>query len=150
MYKRQYLQDWLLYRTDYNWRVLAEEGGDLRAVADIGTHWLDLVQFVTGQKVISVCADLATVFETRDRPVGEIATFQKAGDSERESVPIITDDCGNVLLRFDNGTIGSLVVSQVTAGRKNCLRFEISGSQQSLAWNSEEACLLYTSPSPRD
>jgi predicted dehydrogenase len=134
-----YLQDWLLFQTDYNWRVLAEEGGDLRAIADIGTHWLDLVQFVTGQHITSVCADLATVFETRNRPVGEIATFQKADDAKRESVPITTDDCGNVLLRFDNGTIGSLVVSQVTAGRKNCLRFEISGSECSLAWNSETA-----------
>ena len=138
-----YLQDWLLYQADYNWRVLAEEGGDLRAIADIGTHWLDLVQFVTGQHITSVCADLATVFETRNRPVGEIATFQKADDAKRESVPITTDDCGNVLLRFDNGTIGSLVVSQVTAGRKNCLRFEISGSECSLAWNSEEANQLH-------
>ena len=63
-----YVQDWLLQVTDYNWRVEAGEAGQLRAVADIGTHWLDLVQFVTGQKVTAVCADLQTVHPVRQRP----------------------------------------------------------------------------------
>src|SRR5947209_5006143 len=71
-----YHQDWLLYETDFNWRVLADEGGALRAVADIGTHWLDLVQFITGRRVESVCADLRTFLPTRQRPKGPVETFQ--------------------------------------------------------------------------
>lgn len=135
-----YAQDWLLHRTDFNWRVLSDEGGALRAVADIGTHWLDLVQFVTGEKVTAVLADLKTVYEHRDRPVGSTETFTgKSEPSATQSIatPIDTEDCGSLLLRFANGAQGSLWVSQMTAGRKNCLRFEIAGTQKSLSWNSE-------------
>jgi predicted dehydrogenase len=134
-----YLQDWLLYDSDFNWRVLAEDGGNLRAVADIGTHWLDLVQFIVGCKVSAVCADLRTVHATRQRPGGGVETFSGKGSAPRKTEPIAvsTDDCGCVMLRFDNGANGCLWVSQTTAGRKNCLRFEIAGSQQSFAWNSE-------------
>jgi predicted dehydrogenase len=134
-----YVQDWLLYDCDFNWRVLAEDGGNLRAVADIGTHWLDLVQFIVGSKVSAVCADLRTVHATRQRPGGGVETFSGKGSAPRKTEPIAvsTDDCGCVMLRFDNGANGCLWVSQTTAGRKNCLRFEIAGSQQSFAWNSE-------------
>ena len=134
-----YVQDWLLYDSDFNWRVLAEDGGNLRAVADIGTHWLDLVQFIVGSKVSAVCADLRTVHATRQRPGGGVETFSGKGSAPRKTEPIAvsTDDCGCVMLRFDNGANGCLWVSQTTAGRKNCLRFEIAGSQQSFAWNSE-------------
>lgn len=134
-----YVQDWLLLDTDFNWRVLGEEGGELRAVADIGTHWLDLIQFITGRRVVAVCADLRTVHSTRLRPRGGVETF--SGKSRQptatEPVAIHTDDCGCLMLRFDNGANGCLWVSQTTAGRKNCLRFEIAGSQQALSWNSE-------------
>ena len=136
-----YVQDWLLKATDFNWRVLAEEGGALRAVADIGTHWLDLVQFITGQKIVSVCADLQTVHPQRHRPVGDSQTFTgQATVAERgpgQSTKIQTEDAGAVLLRLANGARGVLWVSQTTAGRKNCLRFEIAGAEQTLAWNSE-------------
>lgn len=134
-----YVQDWLLYDTDFNWRVSAEDGGELRAVADIGTHWLDLLQFITGRKVTAVCADLRTVHPTRRRPRGGVETFSGKDSPPRETEPIsvTTDDCGTVMLRFDNGANGCLWVSQTTAGRKNCLRFEIAGSQCSFAWNSE-------------
>ena len=132
-----YLQDWLLYQNDYNWRVLAEEGGALRAVADIGTHWLDLVQSLTGLEIESVCADLSTVHATRHRPLGEVQTFQSATEAATESIPISTEDYGSILLKFTNGVRGSLTVSQVSAGRKNCLRFDIAGSKSSLGWNSE-------------
>ena len=71
-----YVQDWLFYPTDYNWRVLAEEGGALRAVADIGTHWLDLIHSITGLEVEAVCADLKTVHPIRQRPKGEVQTFK--------------------------------------------------------------------------
>jgi predicted dehydrogenase len=134
-----YVQDWLFYPTDYNWRVLAEEGGALRAVADIGTHWLDLVQFIAGLEVEAVCADLKTVHPIRQRPKGEVQTFK--GKEEQivatESVAITTEDYGGVMLRFRGGGRGMLWTSQVTAGRKNCLRFEIAGSKQALAWCSE-------------
>lgn len=134
-----YVQDWLLYPNDYNWRVLDTEGGKLRAVADIGTHWLDLLQTVTGVTVEAVLADLKTVHTTRQRPTGEVATF--SGKVEQidatEPISIATEDYGAVLLRFASGVQGSLWVSQVTAGRKNCLRYEIAGSEGSIAWNSE-------------
>lgn len=135
-----YVQDWLLHPTDYNWRVLESEGGPLRAVADIGTHWLDLAQTITGLKVDAVCADLKTVFPTRQRPEGEVETFSgKVGQTaSAQAVEITTEDHGGVLLRFAGGARGALWVSQVTAGRKNCLRFEIAGSRSALAWNSEQ------------
>jgi predicted dehydrogenase len=139
-----YVQDWLLKETDFNWRVLAEEGGELRALADIGTHWLDLVQFITGQRVVSVLADLHTIHKHRQRPPqGSIETFSgkantgPSGAASSQSVPVTTDDAGSVLLRFENGASGALWVSQVTAGRKNCLRLELAGSGAALAWNSE-------------
>ncbi|QDT98628.1 Gfo/Idh/MocA family protein [Gimesia aquarii] len=140
-----YIQDWLLHDTDFNWRVIADEGGELRAVADIGTHWLDLIQFITGQEVVSVCADLQTVHTKRQRPLGASETFSNevTDSAKTASVAVTTDDAGCVLLKFENGARGSLHVSQATAGRKNCLRFEIAGSQQSLSWNSEAPNALW-------
>ena len=134
-----YVQDWLLRETDFNWRVLADDGGELRSVADIGTHWLDLLQFITGRRVVSVCADLQTVHVRRQRPAGGVETFSGKGDAHRQTavVDVATDDAGCVMLTFDNGAHGCLWVSQTTAGRKNCLRFEVAGSTQSFAWNSE-------------
>jgi predicted dehydrogenase len=135
-----YVQDWLLRPTDYNWRVLAEQGGELRAVADIGTHWLDLAQAITGRKVTSLCADLKTVHPVRLRPKDEVETFtgRDQEDIQRVSTEVKTEDQGCVLLRFEGGAQGCLWVSQVTAGRKNCLRIEIAGSISALAWCSEE------------
>jgi predicted dehydrogenase len=134
------VQDWLLLPTDYNWRVLAKEGGELRAIADIGTHWLDLMHAITGLEVEAVCADLNTVHPIRQRPKGEVQTFK--GKEEKvaatEPVKVTTEDFGSVLLRFKGGARGVLWVSQVTAGRKNCLRFEIGGAKSALYWNSEE------------
>jgi predicted dehydrogenase len=134
-----YVQDWLLYDTDFNWRVLAEEGGALRAVADIGTHWLDLVTSITGLGVESVCADLRTCLPVRQRPHGSVETFQaKLGTAGATApVDITTEDYGSVLLRFRGGASGCFTVSQVTAGRKNCIRFEIAGTKAALAWDSE-------------
>jgi predicted dehydrogenase len=141
-----YVQDWLLYPTDYNWRVLAEEGGALRTVADIGTHWLDLVQSITGHMVEAVFADLRTVYPIRRRPRGEVETFSgKLGQpGATDPVEIKTEDLGSILLRFAGGARGSLFVSQTTAGRKNCLRYEIAGSNAALAWNSESPNELWS------
>jgi predicted dehydrogenase len=134
-----YAQDWLFYDTDYNWRVLAEQGGALRAVADIGTHWMDLLGSITGLEVEAVLADLSIVHPVRKRPKGEVETFsgKLGGTRETEPVPIATEDFGSVLFRFRGGARGNLWVSQVTAGRKNCIRYEISASKCALAWNSE-------------
>src|SRR5436190_10343604 len=129
-----YVQDWLLHPTDFNWRVLRSEGGELRAVGDIGTHWLDLVAFVTGLEVEAVMADLMTVHQTRLKPPsGSVETFsgnKGQPPADREPVAIDTEDYGAILLRFKGGTRGVLTVSQVTAGRKNCLRYEIAGGKK--------------------
>ncbi len=134
------VQDWLLYDTDYNWRVLASEGGTLRALSDIGSHWLDLVTFITGLEIESVLADSYTVHPIRHRPRGEIETFTNKLKSEvaTEPVAITTDDYSSVLIRFVGGARGNLWVSQVSPGRKCAIRFEIAGQIQTLAWNSEQ------------
>lgn len=136
-----YVQDWLLKETDFNWRVLASEGGELRAIADIGTHWLDLLQFIVGDEVTAVCADLQTVHPIRKKPSGlnSVETFQadRATPVHDEEVKIDTEDAGNILLQFASGAKGNLHVSQTTAGRKNCIRYEIAGRQEALGWNSE-------------
>src|ERR1700674_1767629 len=132
-----FLQDWLLFPTDWNWRLDPKLGGELRAVSDIGTHWLDLMMWITGRKVTEVCADLATVLPIRHRPRGRVETFQKASNAENDEVPITTDDYASVLLHFENDLHGVMSVSQVSAGRKARLWFEIDGTEGSLAWNSE-------------
>ena len=132
-----YLQDWLQQDTDWNWRLEPDKNGDLRAVGDIGSHWLDLAQFVTGLEVEAVFADLATAIPVRRRPVGEVETFSAARDVEREDAAMETEDIAHLLIRFRSGARGSAVVSQVSAGRKNSLRLEIDGSRDALYLDSE-------------
>jgi predicted dehydrogenase len=134
-----YLQDWLLYETDWNWRLDPALGGSLRAVADIGSHWLDLAEFVTGQQPVALCADLHTFLPVRRRPSRPVETFsgKELAPDEYEPVAMETDDYASVLLDFDGGARGTMTVSQVSAGRKNRLELEISGADASLAWTSE-------------
>ena len=138
-----YLQDWLFYPTDWNWRLDPELGGTMRAVADIGTHWLDLICWITGRNLKELCADLATLIPVRQRPKGPVETFKKTDDMETEPVRMTTDDYGSILLHFEGGLHGVLTVSQVSAGRKNRMWFEIDGSEGSLAWDEEEPNLLW-------
>jgi len=139
-----YLQDWLLLETDYNWRMAPEIGGKSRAVADIGSHWCDAVQHITGQKIVKVFADLATVLPTRKKPASGSATFGAAQDAgQTEDVQIETEDYASVLFHMENGTRGVFTVSQVSAGRKNRLNIEINGSKQSAYWNQEEPSHLW-------
>jgi predicted dehydrogenase len=138
-----FLQDWLLYPTDWNWRLEPDLGGELRAVSDIGTHWLDLTTWITGQNVTELCADLATVVPVRRRPRGRVETFQQRSDGEFDEVKITTDDCASILLRFEKGMRGVMTVSQVSAGRKARLWFEVDGSEGSLAFDSESPNVLW-------
>ena len=132
-----YLQDWLLLDTDWNWRLDPAAGGALRAVGDIGSHWLDLVQFITGQHVEAVLADLTTFIPVRRRPTGPVETFSNATAEDTVDTPMETEDAAGILLRFSGGARGVLTVSQVSAGRKNRLGWEIDGSASALAWHSE-------------
>lgn len=132
-----YLQDWMLLETDYNWRVESALGGASRAVADIGSHWCDTVQFVTGRRITEVMADLAIVWPTRKANVAGSQTFAHDPNARYEDKSVSTEDFASVLFRFDDGSKGSFRVSQVSAGHKNGLTFEINGSEQSVAWDQE-------------
>jgi predicted dehydrogenase len=134
-----YLQDWLLYETDWNWRLEPGQGGTLRAVADIGSHWLDLTTFITGLKISSVMADFKTFLPVRKKPKKAIETFtgKLLTADDYENKPISTEDYASILLRYENGAHGVVTVSQVSAGRKNRLWYEIDGSKASLAFESE-------------
>ncbi|WP_020619778.1 Gfo/Idh/MocA family protein [Paenibacillus daejeonensis] len=141
-----YLQDWLLYDTDYNWRLDSQAGGRSRAMADIGSHWCDSIQYVTGKRIAAVFADLWTVLPVRKKPVsGSGETFGDGADNHQlyEEVPIDTEDYGSVLLRFEDGSKGVFTVSQVSAGRKNALSFELNGTRKSAAWKQEEPAGLW-------
>ncbi len=132
-----YLQDWLLLDTDWNWRLEPELGGDLRAVADIGSHWMDLTTFLTGRRITAVMADLATFIKTRRQPTGPVETFATDHAAKTVAREIHTEDCATILLRYEGGIRGALTVSQVSPGRKNSLIFEIDGSSSAAGWNSE-------------
>lgn len=134
-----YLQDWLLDQTDWNWRLVPELSGESRAIADIGSHWCDIVQFVTGRKITSVMADLVTIHPTRKRPKVEVETYagKVLKPEDLEDVEIGTEDYASVLLTFDNGAHGVMTVNQCAAGRKNRLSFEIDGSKCALSWDQE-------------
>ncbi len=139
-----YTQDWLLRPEDYNWRVEPDGGTNLRAMADIGTHWMDLAQFVTGRRIASVAADLATFLPERKRPKGPSETFGGSGGAgQTETVRITTDDYGAVLLRLDDAARGVFHVSQMDAGRKNRVSIEIAGTEGAMAWESESPDVLW-------
>jgi predicted dehydrogenase len=133
-----YNQDWLLYNTDYNWRLEPEVGGKLRAVGDIGSHWLDLVTFVTGLRVSEVFADFKIFHPFRKKPKKPVDTYSNTQLSAEDYTdqPIKTEDYAAILLHFENGAQGCVVLSQVSAGRKNRLFYEINGSKASMAWDS--------------
>jgi predicted dehydrogenase len=138
-----FLQDWLLYPSDWNWRLESKLGGEMRVVSDIGTHWLDLTTWITGRKVSELCADLATVVPIRQRPRGRVETFQKRGAGAFDEIKITNDDYASVLLHFEGSLRGVMTVSQVSAGRKCQLWFEVDGAEGSLAWNAESPNVLW-------
>jgi len=129
-------QDWLAKETDWNWRLEAEEGGPLRSVSDIGTHWVDLTNFITGQKPVAVIAELATFIKERQKPLGPVETFTTSKGAT-ETRKIETDDAATILLRYGNGGRGMMSTSQVSHGRRGLLSWDISGAKASAAWSAE-------------
>jgi predicted dehydrogenase len=134
-----YSQDWLLYETDWNWRIESKSNGALRAMGDIGSHWMDMIQHLTGQRITALCADLATFFKTRKRPKGSIETFagKTLSPADYQPVEIDTEDFGAVLLHLGDRARGVFTVSQMSAGRKNMFTFDIYGTRAGVSWNQE-------------
>ncbi len=139
----RYFQDWLLLASDWNWRLEPDRGGALRAVGDIGSHWLDLMTFVTGRRVTAVMADLATFIDTRMEPTGPVETFSTERATDTVHRRIATEDTATILLRFEGGARGVVAISQISPGRKNSLQYEIDGSNGALAWDSEQPDQLW-------
>jgi len=140
-----YLQDWLFLDTDYSWRLEPEQSGASRAVADIGSHWFDLMEFVTGQRIIEVLADLVTFHKTRKKPTRPVETFANMllEPEDYEEVPINTEDYAQILFRTEGGIHGNCTISQVFAGRKNQLTMSVSGDKSTVYWNSEDSNSLW-------
>ena len=134
-----YLQDWLLYDTDWNWRIDSKVGGTSRAMADIGSHWFDMAEHVTGLRVSSLCADLQTFHSKRKEPKHAIETFANKllGPEDFNERPVNTEDYGAVIFHMGERTRGSVVASQAAAGRKNRLSIEVYGTKSSAAWDQE-------------
>ena len=134
-----YSQDWLLYETDWNWRLLTADGGASRCLADVGSHWCDAVEHVTGMRITSLCADLQTFHKSRKRPKLAADTFsgRLLRAEDYDDVPIETEDFGAVMFRMGERARGTFTASQVSAGRKNSFRFEIFGTKAGLAWDGE-------------
>ena len=140
-----YLQDWLLFPTDWNWRLEPDQGGSVRAIGDIGSHWLDLLTFITGLQVVEVYADFKTFYPIRKKPAKPLETFtgKILQPSNLVDQPISTEDYATVILHYENGVHGVMTVSQVSSGRKNRLFYEINGSKSSLGWDSEKPSELW-------
>jgi len=135
-----YSQDWLLYDTDWNWRVNSNDGGPSRALADIGSHWCDMAEHVTGQRITSLCADLQTFHQTRKKPKAAVETFSRTSSrtsANYETVSVDSEDFGAVMFRMGERARGTFTASQVSAGRKNRLSIEIYGSKSGVAWDQE-------------
>ncbi len=134
-----YFQDWLLYDTDYNWRVEREHNGALRCMGDIGSHWMDMIQHLTGLKITELCADLQIFHKTRKKPKGAVETFtgKKLNPEDYDEIPIDTDDFGTVQVHLGDRARGCFAVSQLSAGCKNRFQFEVFGTKKGVAWNQE-------------
>ena len=134
-----YMQDWLLYDTDWSWRLDPEMAGQSRVISDIGSHWFDLIQFVTGKRIVKVFSDLLTLHEYRKKPKGEIETFsgKQLKPEDYEEVKIDSEGYGHILIQFDDGSKGMTCISHVSSGRKNHIVFELNGTKKSIWWDHE-------------
>ena len=140
-----YLQDWLYLDTDYSWRLEPEMSGASRAFADIGSHWIDMVESVTGLRAVEVFSDFATFHKTRRKPLKPIETYSGMAlrPEDYEEKKIDTEDYCTVLFKFDNGAHGTCTISQVFAGRKNQILMDVGGSKCALHWDSEDSNELW-------
>lgn len=140
-----YLQDWLFYDTDWSWRLEPSVSGKTRAFSDIGSHWIDMVENIIGERAVELIAEFDIVHKTRKKPLKEVETFSGVSlkPEDYEEKKIETEDWCSILFRFEKGAVGSVNVSQVTAGRKNQQIIEISGSKCSLKWDSEDSNELF-------
>jgi predicted dehydrogenase len=130
-----FLQDWLFLETDYSWRLDPSVAGKANVVADLGSHWCDLVQFITGLKIVEVMAELHTCVPKRHRPKGGVLSFGAGAAGETEEVAISLDDYAALFLRLENGARGNFTTCQVAAGRKVDIEFQVFGSKESYAWS---------------
>ena len=140
-----YAQDWLLYDTDWNWRIDSKVGGVSRCMADIGSHWFDMAEHVTGLRVSWLCADLQIFHDTRKEPKNAIETYANKllGPEDYIPRPVDTEDYGAVIFQMGARARGSVVASQVSAGRKNRLSIEVYGTKSSVAWDQERPNQLW-------
>ena len=140
-----YIQDWLLLDTDYSWRLEPDKSGESRAFSDIGSHWIDMVEMIIGQKAVEVMADFEIFHKTRKKPLKPIATYSGMAlrPEDYEEVPINTEDYCTVLFHFDGGAHGVCTISQVFAGRKNQIVVNVAGSKCALNWDSEDSNELW-------
>ena len=138
----QYLQDWMMLDTDYNWRLTEKDGGKSRAIADIGSHCFDTAQYATGKKITEVYAKLFTTFKHRKKPLAEVETFKTTQNENFESVSINSEDGAFIMVRFEDDILGQFTISQVDAGHKNDLRLEIAAECCSMEWRQENADIL--------
>ena len=132
-----YFQDWLLMETDWNWRLQPDQGGALRAVGDIGSHWLDLTSFISGLQVDGGHGRSGDLHQDAAQPKGPVETFSRERATDTVETQIATEDVATILLRYENGARGVVAISQISPGRKNSLQYEIDGSQVAAAWDSE-------------
>lgn len=134
----QYQQDWLMYDTDYSWRLEPEIAGPSCAVSDIGSHWMDIIQHITGHKITAVCSDLVTVIPVRKKPRNQKETFKDAADDDYMEVAVSNEEYAAVMFKTDKGASGVFHVSELAPGHGCYFGFEINGSKESYAWNQEE------------
>lgn len=134
-----FLQDWLLYNTDFNWRLTRANAGNSYIMADLGSHWCDLIQFVTGLKITGLMADLRTIHSVRKKPKSGALTFARQSSADMVDVKCDLDDYGALLIRLSNGARGVFMTSSLCAGRKVTIDLQIYGSKQSLSWNHEKS-----------
>ena len=143
-----YLQDWLSTEEDDNWRVDPDFAGPSRAFADIGSHWCDLVEFVTGDRLAAVCAEVVTALPERRAGGGHVHAFSSGGGSSGTLRPVTTEDVAIVMFRTVAGVTGSVVISQISSGRKNRLFLEVTGAEATMAFDQEQPETLWVGRRP--
>jgi predicted dehydrogenase len=132
-----YIQDWMQFEADFNWRCLSEYGGVSRTVADIGSHWFDTVQYITEKKIVRVNAKLVNVMPQRRQYTKPVSPEELRTSKDFNYVDIDTEDMAFVTFEMEDGVMGSAVFSQVSGGRKNELVINVDGSHYAMTWNQE-------------